>query len=280
MKLQKALIALGLGACIIMTGCGSAGSTSNGSTTDKSNSGTETSSDSKEIQAIKERGVLKVGVKVDVPKFGYKNPSSGEIEGFEIDLSKQIAKKILGDESKVEFQGVTAKTRGPLLDNGEIDMVAATFTITEERKKSYNFSDSYLKDGIGLLVKKDSGAKVLKDLDGKTIGVAQSSTTKKALEEQATKDGIILKFSEYGSYPEIKAALDSGRVNCFAVDASILNGYLDDTSVILDDRYNPQEYGIASKKDNTELAKIINEVINEMKSSGEMDKLIEKWEIK
>lgn len=280
MRLQKVLVALGLGICIIMTGCGSAGSASNGSTTNKSNAGTETSSDSKEIQAIKDRGVLKVGVKVDVPKFGYKNPSSGEIEGFEIDLSKQIAKKILGDESKVEFQGVTAKTRGPLLDNGEIDMVVATFTITEERKKSYNFSDSYLKDGIGLLVKKDSGAKVLKDLDGKTIGVAQSSTTKKALEEQATKDGITLKFSEYGSYPEIKAALDSGRVNCFAVDASILNGYLDDTSVILDDRYNPQEYGIASKKDNTELAKIINEVINEMKSSGEMDKLIEKWEIK
>lgn len=280
MRFQKILVVLGLGICIIMTGCGSGGNSSNGSKTDKTKTGTEASSESKEVQAIKDRGVLRVGVKVDVPKFGYKNPSSGEIEGFEIDLSKQIAKKILGDESKVELQGVTAKTRGPLLDNGEIDMVAATFTITEERKKSYNFSDSYLKDGIGLLVKRDSGVKTLKDLDGKTIGVAQSATTKKALEELSAKDGITLKFSEFGSYPEIKAALDSGRVNCFAVDASILNGYLDDTSIILDDRYNPQEYGIATKKDNTELAKIINEVISEMKSSGEMDKLIKKWEIK
>ena len=267
MKLRKLIIALGLGACMLLTGCGGAGSTS-----------TESSNGS-EIQKIKDNGVLKVGVKVDVPKFGYKNPDTGEIEGFEIDVAKQVAKKILGDENKIEFQGVTAKTRGPLLDNGEIDMVAATFTITEERKKSYNFSDAYLTDGIGLLVKKDAGYTSLKDLNGKTIGVAQSSTTKKSLEEEASKDGITLKFSELSSYPELKAALDSKRIDCFAVDASILNGYVDDSSVILADRYNPQEYGIASKLQNKELAKEINEVVNDMKTSGELDKLIEKWGI-
>lgn len=272
MKLKKVILALGLGACIMMTGCG-------GSQTASSNGGGN-SSEAKEIQAIKDRGVLKVGVKVDVPKYGYKNPQTGQMEGFEIDLSKAVAKKILGDENKVEFQGVTAKTRGPLLDNGEVDMVAATFTITDERKKSYNFSDPYIKDGVGLLVKKSLGASSLKDLDGKTIGVAQSSTTKTALDEEAKKLGITLKYSELGGYPEIKAALDSGRVDCFAVDASILNGYVDDSTVILDDRYDPQEYGIASKKDNAELAKVINEVVNDMKTSGEMDKLIAKWEIK
>lgn len=278
MKLKNLIIALGLGACMFMTGCGSssAKSQSQGSDTSKVVSSTEGA----DIQKIKDNGVLKVGVKVDVPKFGYKNPDTGEIEGFEVDLSKQIAKKIFGDENKIELQGVTAKTRGPLLDNGEIDMVAATFTITDERKKSYNFSDPYLTDGVGLLVKKDSGYTKLKDLDGKTIGVAQSSTTKKALEEEATNQGITLKFSEFTSYPEIKAALDSKRVDCFAVDASILNGYVDDNSVILDDRYNPQEYGIASKLDNKDLANVINEVVNDMKTSGEMDKLIDKWGIK
>ena len=232
------------------------------------------------INKIKERGVLKVGVKVDVPKFGYKDPATEEVAGMEIDIAKSIAKEILGDENKVEVQGVSAKTRGPLLDNGEIDLVIATFTITDERKETYNFSDAYFEDGVGLLVKKDAGVKSLKDLDGKTIGVSQTSTTRAALEKAAGDQGITLKFSEYATYPEIKAALDSGRVQCFAVDAAILNGYVDDSSVILEDRYSPQEYGVASKKSNTDLAELVNKTIKDMKDSGELDSLIEKWEIK
>lgn len=273
MKFKKLAIGLSLCLCVVLGGCGTNGS-------DKNGSGDSGKSSSDGLKKIKDRGVLKVGVKVDVPKFGYKNTSTGKIEGFEVDLAKAVAKDILGDENKVELQGVTAKTRGALLDNGELDIVAATFTITEERKKSYNFSDPYMTDGIGLLVKKKLGAKSLKDLNGKTIGVAQSATTKKALEEEAKKQGITLKFSELGGYPELKAALDSGRIDCFAVDASILNGYVDDSSEILDDRYNPQEYGIASKKGNDELATEINKVIKDLKDSGELEKMINKWEIK
>jgi putative glutamine transport system substrate-binding protein len=266
-KLTALTAALVLGTALVFTGCSS------------DNDATSTGSEAA-IQKIKDKGVLKVGVKVDVPKYGYKNTTTGEVEGLEIDIAKAVAKKIFGDESKIETTAVTAKTRGPLLDNGEIDAVIATFTITEERKQSYNFSDPYFTDGVGLLVKKSLGAKEFKDLDGKNIGVAQSSTTKKALEEEATKAGITLKFSEFGSYPELSAALDSGRIDCFSVDASILNGYLDDSKEILDFRTNPQEYGIATKKSNEGLATLVNEVISEMKSSGELDKLISTWEIK
>lgn len=120
-----------------------------------------------DLKAIKDRGTLKVGVKLDVPKFGYKDPKTSKIEGFEIDLSKAVAKKIFGDENKVQFQGVTAKTRGPLLDSGQVDMIAATFTITDERKKSYNFSEPYFTDSVGLMVKKSSGIKDLRGLNGK-----------------------------------------------------------------------------------------------------------------
>lgn len=233
-----------------------------------------------DIKAIKDRGVLKVGVKVDVPKFGYKDPKTNKTEGMEIDLAKIIAKKILGDENKIDAQGVTAKTRGPLLDNGELDLVIATFTITEERKKSYNFSDPYFTDGVALMVKKTSGAKSLKDLNGKKIGVAQSATSKKAVQEAADKLGAKVSFLEFSSYPEIKAALDSGRVDSFSVDAAILFGYLDDSTVILADRFSPQEYGVASKKSNEALAKLVNDTISDMKKSGEMDKLIQKWGLK
>lgn len=255
---------------LAVTGCGS------------NSSGTAAKSEGvvADIKAIKDRGILKVGVKVDVPKFGFKDPQSGKIDGFEIDLARAIAKKVLGDENKIELQGVTAKTRGPLLDNGEIDLVIATFTITEERKQSYNFSDAYFTDGVALMVKKSAGIQGLKDLDGKRIGVAQSSTSKKAIQEEADKLGIKLSFLEFGTFPEIKTALDSGRIDCFSVDGAILLGYLDDSTVILSDRFSPQKYGIASKKSNTGLASLVNDTIADMTKSGEMEKLMKKWGIK
>jgi putative glutamine transport system substrate-binding protein len=235
--------------------------------------------DTPDIKAIKERGVLKVGVKVDVPKFGYKNPKSNKIDGFEVDIAKAIAKKILRNKNKVNLQAVTAKTRGPLLDNGEVDMVVATFTITEERKKSYNFSEPYFTDGIGMMVKKTGKYKSLKDLAGKRIGVAQSATTKTAILAECDKLGIKVDFAEFATYPEIKAALDSGRVDCFSVDTAILYGYLNKTTKLLPDRFSPQNYGIASKKGNEGLAALINETISEMKSSGELEKLLKKWKL-
>lgn len=272
-KMNKRKVLIG-GLLVILalavSGCSSSKSATTGTT----------GGESADIKAIKDRGVLKVGVKIDVPKFGYKDAKTSKIEGLEIDIAKAVAKKVLGDENKIEFEGVNAKTRGPLLDSGQADMIAATFTITEERKKVYNFSDSYFTDSVGLMVKKASGITDLKGLNGKKIGVAQSSTSKQSIQTEADKVGAKVTFSEFASYPEIKAALDSGRIDCFSVDGSILSGYLDDSTVILDQRFSPQDYGIASKKGNDALAKAINETINELKSSGELDKLVKKWGIK
>lgn len=230
-----------------------------------------------DVQKIVDRGVLNVGVKVDVPKFGYKDPSTGKIDGFEIDIARAVAKDILGDESKLKLEGVTAKTRGPLLDTGELDMDICTFTITEERKKSYNFSEPYYTDGVALMVKKSAGYKSLADLNGKTIGVAQSATSKDALVQAAKEKGITLNYSEFSTYPEIKAALSSGRVDCFSVDGAILAGYLDDSVEILPDRYAPQKYGVATKLSNKGLAARIDKVLKSLKDSGKIDELLKKW---
>lgn len=268
---KKLLVFLSLLAmtALLLAGCGSAPASKAGD-----------AAAAPDLKAIKDRGVLKVGVKVDVPKFGFKDPQTGKVDGMEIDLARKMAKKILGDENKVDVQAVTAKTRGPLLDNGEIDLVIATFTITEERKQSYNFSDPYFSDGVALMVKKSSGIQTLKDLDGKKVGVAQSATSKKALIEEGQKQGLKIQYLEFGTYPEIKTALDSGRIDCFSVDAAILFGYLDDSTTILPDRYSPQQYGIASKKSNAALATLANDTVAEMKASGELDKLIQKWGLK
>ena len=81
------------------------------------------SGQSKTVNSIKKAGILIVGVKADVPGFGYLNPITNQYEGLEIDIAKLIAKEFLGDESWVKFVTVTSKTRGPMLDDGSIDMV-------------------------------------------------------------------------------------------------------------------------------------------------------------
>lgn len=221
--------------------------------------------------------ILRVGVKIDVPRFGYQNPETGQVEGFEVDLAKELAKELKGSEDNLALTGVNVTTRGAMIDNGALDAALCTFTITEQRKKSYHFSQPYYTDHIGVLVKKNAGIKSLKDLDGKTIGVAQSATTKDKLAAAAEKLGITLKFNEYATYPEIKIALVSGRVDAFSVDESILRGYVDDTTMLLDEQFAPQEYGVASALGNEELGAQINGVIGQMQKDGRLDALKEKW---
>jgi putative glutamine transport system substrate-binding protein len=232
------------------------------------------------IEAIKAADVLKVGVKQDVPGFGLLNPETNEFEGLEIDIAHKLAGKLLGDESKVEFTPVTAETRGTLLDNGQIDMVIATFTIKPERLEQWNFSDPYFQDSVGLLVEKKNGFSNLADLDGKTIGVAQGATTKDAVQAEADTLNIEVKFQEYQTYPEISTALRAGKVDAFSVDRSILAGYLDDSREILPDAFSPQDYGIATKLSNTGLADFVNQFISEFKGSGELDTLLAQYNLR
>lgn len=232
-----------------------------------------------EVQAIKDKGKLRVGVKADVPNFGLQDAATGKFEGMEIDLAYAVAERMGLSKDDVEFEAVTAKTRGPLLDNGQLDLVIATFTIKPERLEQWNFSDPYYQDEVGLLVKKASNIAGLKDLDGKTIGVAQGATTRDAVQVEADKAGITVKFLEFATYPEINAALESGRVDAFSVDKSILSGYLTEESQILPDGFSPQDYGVASKKGTDELTTFINEMLAEMETNGDKAELLEKWNL-
>lgn len=251
-------------------------------------SSTEVSATDPGLQKILDYGKLKVGCKVDVPSFGFQNTSTGEYEGLEIDLSYAIAAAIFGvtpEEAKeqglCEFQGVTAKTRGALLDSGEIDIVAATFTITEERKESWNFSTPYIEDALGLMCLADAGFETMADIDGAIIGVAQGSTTRDAItayiEEQGL--GVNVSFEEYDGYPSLSAALSAGNIDIFSVDRAILAGYNDDTTMILPERFGVQEYGIASAIYATELTTVVDEVVTGLLESGEMETMIADWGI-
>lgn len=221
--------------------------------------------------------VLRVGTKIDVPGFGFQNPETGNIEGMEVDIARELAKRIKGSPDALQVTGVNVTTRGAMLDNGTLDATLATFTITEARKKSYNFSRPYYTDHIGVLVKKSSGITDLRDLDGKTVGVALSATTREKLAAAGDELGIHMNFAEYSTYPEIKIALVTGRVDAFSVDRSILNGYVDGSTMLLDTQFAPQEYGVATKKSNTALADRIDAAIAAMQDDGTLRGFEERW---
>ena len=224
-------------------------------------------SNSDQVQAIIERGVLRVGVKQDVPNFGYKNPDSGEFEGLEIDIARKIADELGVD---IEFTPVTAQTRGPLLDNGQVDLVIATFTITEERKLLYNFTTPYYTDAVGFLVNKDSGIKTFTDLNGKTIGVAQGSITRTLISELADKYGIAVNFAELGSYPELSVSLRAHRTDAFSVDQSILSGYIGSKSELMDFSFSASDYGIVTKLSNKDLNNYLHSLVEKWTSDGSL----------
>lgn len=258
----KILLSLSVIFAITLVACGnSEGNTSNGQ------SG---------LNKIKSTKKLNVGVKQDIPNFGYKDPATGKFSGLEIELADKIAKE-LGAEPV--FIPVSAQTRGPLLDNNQADLIIATFTISDERKKTYNFTEPYFTDEAGFLVKKADNFKTVDDLDGKNIGVAQSSSTKENLEILAKENNISFTYSELSDYPTLKLSLTAGRTDAFAVDKSILSGYVDDKTEILNTGFAKQEYGIASKKSNTDLNDKVESLIKEWKNNGELDKLYKKYNL-
>jgi putative glutamine transport system substrate-binding protein len=223
-----------------------------------------------EIEGIKSRGVLRVGVKADIPGLGFLNPHTGLYEGLEIELARLIASELLGDSAKVDFTEVVVQSKAPLLESGSLDLVIGSFTITEEREEVLNFSSPYFTDALGFMVKKDSNIKGTKDMDGKIFGVAEGATSRAALEAAALGFEIL----EFPSYSDIKDALGRDIVDVFVADKSILHGYEDGNTRILPDTFAPQPYGIACAKSSAALAGYVNSLVVKWQKDGTIDGLV------
>ncbi|MGY4715411.1 transporter substrate-binding domain-containing protein [Bacillus amyloliquefaciens] len=243
--------------------------------------GKETSGDSKgtgkdTLASIKDRDKIIFGVKTDTRLFGLKNPSSGDIEGFDIDISKQLAKDILGDEKKAEFKEVTSKTRIPMLQNGDIDAITATMTITDERKKEVDFSDVYFEAGQSLLVKKGSRIKSTEDLGkGSKVLAVKGSTSSQNIREKAPDASVL----EFENYAEAFTALKAGQGDALTTDNAILYGMADENKQyqLTGETFTDEPYGIAVKKGQSGLIKEINASLKKMKADGRYEKIYKKW---
>lgn len=291
MKKMKKWLALGLAATLTMAmaaGCGSNEEEAETSTESTTTETVDADSAAEDVQAIIDRGVLKVGVKNAVEGFGYQDPLTNEYTGLEISIAEALADR-LGVE--VEFTAVTAATRTELLDSGDIDCVLATFTITDERKQSWDFTTPYYTDYVGVLVEDSSNIKELKDLEGKMVGVSSGSTSASSLVEAMIENGVIsgddynkdtfdastwtegISFQQYDDYPTISTALSAGEVDAFCVDKSILAIYNTDGRSYVDAEFAPQEYGIATTK-GSGLSEEAETLVTDMQADGSLEELM------
>lgn len=241
-----------------------------------------------DVQAVIDRGVLRVGVKNAVLGFGYEDPLTGEYSGMEIELARALAGKLgVG----VEFTAVTAATRTELLDSGDIDCVLATFTITDERKESWDFTTPYYTDYVSVLVEDSKGIKTLEDLSDAVVGVSSGSTSAKSLVKAMIEQGLIsgdnfdadsfdpatwtegIRFQQYDDYPTISTALSAGEVDAFCVDKSILAIYKTEGRSYIDAEFAPQNYGIATTK-GSGMSEVAEQLVTDSFADGTIDKLI------
>lgn len=194
-KLRKlaAILVVGSLALTSLTGCGTAA--------DKSGQENKSS-----IEAIKQRGTIKIGVFSDKAPFGYVD-SNGENQGFDVYIAKRFAKDLLGDESKAEFVLVDAASRVAYLESNKVDMIMANFTVTDDRKEKVDFANPYMKVSLGIVSPESAPIKSADELKGKKIIVAKGTTAETFMTENYPDVELV----KYEQYSEIFQALKDGR---------------------------------------------------------------------
>lgn len=221
-------------------------------------------------------GKIKVGIKYDQPGLGLKEPD-GSFAGFDVDVATYVAKELGYEPNQIEFVETKSADRENALARGDVKFIAATYSITDERKQKVDFGGPYLLAHQDLLIKTDSDITKATDLNGKKLCSVTGSTS-----AQNVHDTIAPKaqLKEYGGYSECIAALQSGAVDAVTTDDSILAGFA------AQDKYKGQfklaglklsneNYGIGVKKGDTATLNKINAALEKMVSDKSWQKAVD-----
>jgi ABC-type amino acid transport substrate-binding protein len=223
---------------------------------------------------LQEAGKIKIGVKYDVPPFGFKNPQNNQIEGFDIDLGKRIAEE-LGVEP--EFIEAVSDNRIPFLKDGTADLILSTMTINAERDEEIDFSEPYYVAKGRILTKKDDTAiKGVDDLANKKVCTALGSTYEETLKEQAPKADLRL----VDSYSECLELIQNGAVDAISTDDVILTGMIiqdDSLKLVEGEELTTEPYGAGIKDKDAEFQKFVSDVVTKWKQDGGWADAYQKW---
>lgn len=228
------------------------------------------------VNRIKKRGRIIAGVSADTYLLGSRNPFSGRVEGFDIDMVKAMATAILGDESAYELKVITAAQRIPSLENGTVDMVARNMTITCDRWEQIAFSTEYYRAGQKILVRRGSKATTLADLAGQKVCApngTSSMTNLVALQPEATAVGA-------DNHTGCLVLFQSGDVDAITGDDTVLAGLAaqDPYAVVPDQKaFTAEPYGLGFNADDVDLVRFANDVLATMRSDGQWTTIYNRW---
>ena len=217
------------------------------------------------LEAVRARGFLRVGVKADAPPFGSRD-AAGRPVGFEIDLVKVLARVLFDDDRRVEYLTVTTATRFDVLKSGQVDLVVATLTATDERRKLAELSDPYFMSASLLLVRRASPVERPADLGGQRVAVVKGSVQERDIAElQSRAERVPVESPPAG----IQAVRD-GRVEAFLYDDVVLLelAQREPALRVAGQPIAARPYAIAARKGDTGLIRWVNGWLAKLRRDG------------
>ena len=232
------------------------------------------------MATIFNHGVLRVGVDQNTYNWGYRDPMTGQIVGFDIDVARAVARAIFGRDNAIQFVAITAAQRIPYLQQHKVDLVADTMTITCDRLQQVAFSSVYYEAGQQVLVPSTSTAQGIGDLGGDKVCAAAGSTSIANI-----TDPRIVKASpppvpvSVADWTDCLVLLQQGQVDAISTDNAILAGMAaqDPNTKIVGPTFTHEPYGLAMSRDASDLVRFVNAVLEKMRRDGEWAAIFHKW---
>lgn len=231
--------------------------------------------ESETLARIHQRDRLIVGNEMVFPTLNFKDPATGRNEGFMADLARALAKRLLGDESKVEFRQTTDATRLELVARGEVDLLIDTIPVSAEKLKVADFSEESFRSGSALLVKKGSAIKTIDDLKpGMRVAFVTANPDVKVIREKVPG----ATYLEFEKSAEAVASLKDGRADAFTqVVTHLFRAASQETGLTVTGRFTTKPYAIALRKGDAEMQSAVNGFLKAFRASGDYDRLFAKW---
>jgi polar amino acid transport system substrate-binding protein len=222
---------------------------------------------------IQRQGRLIVGVDQDTLFFSSIDPSTGTLQGFDIDMLHRVAQAIFGDPNRIEFRAVTTAQRIPVVQTNAVDIVADAVTITCVQRQKVEFSAVYFDAGQRLMVPSNSPARSLADLAGKKVCATNGSTAANTVRHSASTPYLV------DVRTDCLAALQQGKVDGIVSDDTILDGFhaQDPYTSIVGSKLTDEPYGMAINSSHLDLVRFVNGVLEQMRSDGSWQAAYARW---